>query len=144
MFRPSLISTLPFSAALFSAALFSAGLFSAACSSGTVDSSALAGGDTCTALTSDTWTVTGAAWGMGDIPMDGKVTMDAEACSFSFSGWDMQMDDLPTGGVLDGDSVQLDGLNSYWQSCTGTATDSNNAGGTCADDGDEWAMTTAG
>ena len=113
-----------------------------ACSAGGgADSVPLTGGETCTELTSGAWTVTGAAWGMGDNPMDGDVTMDAGACTFAFSNWDMAMDDLPTGGAVDGEVVQLDGLTSYWRSCTGTATDSNNASGTCSDDGAEWVMT---
>jgi hypothetical protein len=104
------------------------------------DSSALAGGYTCTALTTGTWTFTGAAWGMGDNSMDGNVTMDIDACTFTLGNWDMQMDDLPSGGVLDGDAVQLDGLNSYWRSCTGTATGASTVSGTCSDDGADWAM----
>lgn len=111
-----------------------------ACSTGGQDSTALEGGESCTALKSARWTVTGGAWGMGDNPMDGDVSMDTSTCTFSFSNWDMQMDDLPTGGVLDGEDVQFDGLNSYWQSCTGTATDEANASGVCADDGEDWAM----
>lgn len=58
----------------------------------------------------------------------------------SLSAWDMAMDDVPSGGVLDGDAVQFDGLNSYWRSCTGTATDTGHADGTCADDGAAWAI----
>ena len=116
-----------------------------ACSTATgEDSTPLVGGDTCTALTSGTWTVTGAAWGMGDNPMDGTVTMDSDACTFVFSEWDMQMDDLPSGGALDADAVVLDGLNSYWSRCTGSATDENTVGGTCEDDGDDWAMVFSG
>jgi hypothetical protein len=75
---------------------------------------------------------------MGDNPMDGDVTMNAEDCTFTLGNWDMVMDDLPSGGAVDGDQVQLDGLNSYWRSCTGTATDEANAAGTCSDDGAEW------
>lgn len=117
----------------------------AACASGDAeDSTPLEGGDTCTALTSGTWTVTGAAWGMGDNPMDGDVTMDSSACTFTFSNWDMAMDDLPSGGAVDGDAVTLDGLNSRWQGCTGTAADENTASGTCADDGSDWVMVAAG
>lgn len=112
----------------------------AACSGGGSDSGTLAGGDTCVALMSGTWTFTGEAWGMGDHPMDGDVTMDADACVFTLDNWDMQMDDLPTGGAVDGDQVQLDGANSYWRSCTGTAADDRNVSGNCADDGAAFAM----
>ena len=106
--------------------------------------SPLVGGETCTALTSGTWTVTGAAFGMGDDnPMDGDVTMDDEACAFAFSDWSMQMDDLPSGGVVDGDAVQLDGLTSKWRTCTGTATDTASASGTCEEDGTAWIMVLA-
>ncbi len=116
-------------------------LFLAACQTGSgEDSAPLEGGDTCTALTSGTWTFTGAAWGMGDNPMDGNVTMDTEGCTFTLGEWDMAMDDLPSGGAVDADAVQFDGLTSYWQTCTGTATDENTASGTCSDDGAEWMM----
>lgn len=92
-------------------------------------------------LQSGTWTVTGEAWGMGDNPMDGDVTMNEDDCNFTFSNWDMVMDDLPSGGALDGADVVLDGLNSYWASCTGEANDEHNVAGTCADDGAEFVMT---
>ncbi len=108
---------------------------------GTTDSSITPGGDSCTVLESGTWTVTGAAWGMGDNPMDGDVTMNEDDCNFTFSNWDMVMDDLPSGGALDGASVVLDGLNSYWSSCTGEASDEKNVAGTCEDDGAEFVMT---
>jgi hypothetical protein len=108
------------------------------------DTGAPVAGDSCTALTSGRWTVTGPAWGMADNPMDGDVTMDAESCTFAFSNWDMQMDDLPSGGVLDGDAVQLDGLTDYWRSCTGTAADEGNVSGTCAEDGADFQMVAAG
>ena len=115
----------------------------AACA-GSSDSTPLEGGDSCTALISGTWTFSGDAWGMGDDTMDGDITLDADACSFTIDNWSMAMDDLPTGGVLDGDAVQFDGANSYWQSCTGTATDESHASGTCSDDGADWMMVSAG
>lgn len=120
-------------------------LFLAACNTGGGgDSSPLQGGDTCTALTSGSWTFSGAAFGMGDNTMTGEVTLDATACTFTLGSWSMSMDDLPTGGALDVDAVQLDGLTSKWQSCTGTATDENTASGTCADDGSDWMMVAGG
>ncbi|MFZ5479276.1 MAG: hypothetical protein ACOZNI_21100 [Myxococcota bacterium] len=106
----------------------------AACPGGTADSEPLKGGETCTALTTGTWTFTGPAWGMGDNPMDGDVAMDAESCTFTLGEWDMVMDDLPAGGAVDGDQVTLDGLNSYWRSCLGTATETT-VSGVCEDDG---------
>lgn len=81
---------------------------------------------------------------MGDNPMDGDVTMNEEDCNFTFSNWDMVMDDLPSGGALDGASVVLDGLNSYWSSCVGEATDEQNVSGTCEDDGAAFVMTFKG
>lgn len=119
-------------------------LFLVACGSSAKESPPIQGGETCTALVSGAWTFTGAAWGMADNPMDGDVTMDSTACTFTLDNWDMRMDDLPTGGALDGDQVQFDGLNSYWRSCTGTATDEQNAAGVCADDGAEWVITARG
>jgi hypothetical protein len=70
--------------------------------------------------------------------MAADLAMDAEACAFSFSNFDMAMDDLPSGGVLDDDAVQLDGLTSYWRTCAGTADSSVHASGTCAEDGAAW------
>lgn len=115
------------------------------CSGGGSDSdSSLVGGDTCTELTSGTWTTTGAAFGMGDDnPMDGDLTMNVDECSFAFDNWSMEMDDLPSGGVIDGDAVQLDGLTSKWRTCTGTATDATTASGTCDEDGTAWEIVLA-
>lgn len=112
----------------------------AGCTGGTDSADVLHGGDTCTVLVDGEWTMTGAAFGMGDEAMTATVTFDADACSFQLSAWSMAMDDLPSGGVLDGDAVQLDGLNSRWRSCTGTASDTMNASGTCSDDGAAWQM----
>jgi hypothetical protein len=98
----------------------------------------LTGGDTCTALSDGRWVFTGPAWGMGDEPMRATVEMDEEECVFAFSSFDMAMDDLPTGGALDGADVQLDGLTSYWRTCTGTAASEHHAAGTCAEDGLAW------
>jgi hypothetical protein len=107
---------------------------------GKPDSNPLTGGDACSALTSGTWTFSGEAWGMGDLTMDGDVTMDAAACTFTLDAWTMAMDDLPNGGAVDGDEVQLDGKNSYWRSCSGTAVDAGHVSGTCADDGTDFEM----
>jgi hypothetical protein len=106
----------------------------AACNGGK-DSDPLTGGDDCTALETDVYVFAGPAWGMGKKTMDGTLTMDVDSCAFTFEEWSMMMDDLPSGGVVDGDQVQLDGLNSYWRSCTGTASDEQTIEGTCADDG---------
>lgn len=119
-------------------------LLLAGCAGSTKDSAPLAGGDDCLVLLSGTWTVTGAAWGMGDNPMDGELSMEAEICTFTLGAWDMTMDDLPSGGVVDGDQVQLDGLNSYWRSCTGTAVSESYVSGTCDDDGAAFAMAARG
>ncbi len=119
--------------------LFPAFIF-AGCAGSTKDSSPLTGGETCTALTSGTWTVTGEAWGMADNPMDGELSMDTDGCTFTLGAWDMTMDDLPSGGVVDGDQVQLDGLNSYWRSCIGIAASEGDVSGTCEDDGAAFAM----
>lgn len=95
------------------------------------------GGDTCTALVSGEWAASGDALGM---PMTTTLSMDVDACTFAFSAWNMTMDDLPSGGVLDGDAVQLDGLNHYWRSCTATVDTAGAFAGTCADDGLDFAF----
>lgn len=120
------------------------GLVLAACDGAKGDTGALTGGQTCTALATGTWTMTGPAWGMGDNPMDGELTMDAERCTFTLGAWDMVMDDLPTGGAVDGDQVRLDGLTSYWRSCVGTASDTDNVSGVCSDDDAAFEMSTGG
>lgn len=125
------------------AALFLAPVLACSATTG-ADSTPVQGGDTCTVLTDGTWTLGGAAWGMGDQTMTGTVTMDTASCTFTLDGYDMQMDDLPTGGGVDGDQVQLDGLTSYWRSCVGTATDGNDVAGTCSDDGSAFAMVVGG
>lgn len=114
-------------------------LLSSACA-GTDTPEPLVGGDTCIALTAGTWTFAGPAWGMGEYTMQGDLTLDATACTFTLTAWDMAMDDLPSGGAVDDVAVQFDGLNSYWRSCTGTATDQNHADGLCADDGAAWSI----
>lgn len=117
-------------------------LFLAACT-GKGDSAAdtgLHGGDTCTTLTTANWTIYADAFNMGDEPMKADLAFDAASCSFSFSNWDMAMDDLPSGGVVDAEAVQFDGINPFWRTCTGTATDENTASGTCSDDGSAWSM----
>ena len=50
------------------------------------------------------------------------------------------MNDLPNGGAVDGDAVQLDGKNSYWRSCVGTATDAGAVAGSCSDDDADFEM----
>jgi len=107
----------------------------AACPSST-DTEPLVGGDSCTPLVPGEWTFTGDTWGMGDIAMTADVSMDTEACAFTFAGWSMDMDDLPSGGVLDGTAVQLDGLTSRWRTCTGTVdAEGVTITGTCSADG---------
>lgn len=98
------------------------------------------GGDTCTALTIGTWTVTGAAWNMGDNPMDATLTFDEAACTFTLSEWTMQMDDLPDGGVVDDTTVTLRGPTSGWGTCVGEAASAGEVSGTCSDDGDDFQM----
>lgn len=100
----------------------------------------LVGGDTCTALVDGVWDLTGPAWGMGDQAMTGTVTMNVTDCTFTLDRFDMSMDDLPTGGVVDGDQVQLDGLTSKWRTCSGTAADERTVDGTCTEDGSTFSM----
>lgn len=122
--------------------MLSVTVFLAACTGG-ADSgadTALHGGETCTLLTEANWTIYADAFNMGDEPMKADLAFNADDCSFAFSNWSMAMDDLPSGGVLDADAVQFDGINPFWRTCTGTATDENTASGTCSDDGSAWSM----
>lgn len=100
----------------------------------------LKGGDSCTELTDGVWTLSGPAWGMGDATMTGMVTMDAEKCSFTLDAYDMAMDDLPTGGVVNDTRVTLDGPNTDWRSCDGTASDPATVSGDCPDHGGTFSM----
>ena len=104
----------------------------------------LVGGDTCVALVDGPWTLGGPAWGMGDLTMLGTVTMDTAECSFRLDDYDMAMNDLPSGGVVDEDRVQLDGLTSYWRTCVGTADEEAHVSGTCSEDGSAFEMTAGG
>ncbi len=104
------------------------------------EADALAGGDSCTVLTDGVWTLSGAAWGMGDATMTGAITMDADACSFTLNAYDMAMDDLPTGGVVNDSKVTLDGPNTDWRSCQGTASNVNTVSGECPDHGGTFSM----
>ena len=115
-------------------------IFLLGCAGAGADSAPILGGDTCTAPTVGTWTFSGAAFGMGEETMDGDLALDSETCTFTLENWSMAMDDLPSGGALDGDAVQLDGLNSFWRTCVGTASDENTVSGTCSDDGSDWRM----
>lgn len=93
--------------------------------------------ESCTALSDGEWTFDGPAMGMA---MGATVSMDAEQCEFTFSGWSMEMSSLPIGGTVDGTTVTLDG-DAHWSSCTGTvADDGASAEGTCADDGSGFTM----
>lgn len=116
-------------------------LLIAACTAGAGgadDSSAVKGGDSCPILGSGIWDFSGSAFGMGDATMTGEVTWNG--CTFTVADWSMAMDDLPSGGALNEDAVQLDGLNSYWRRCTGTLAESGYIAGTCSDDGADWKM----
>ncbi len=91
----------------------------------------------CTALEDGEWTVEGDAMGM---PMGATVTMDAEACSFTLSGWSMEMLSLPTGGSVDGTSISMEG-DAHWSSGTATLSeDGSSAEGSCDDDGTSFTM----
>jgi hypothetical protein len=99
-------------------------------------------GATCTELASGTWTVGGPALGM---PMDATVTMDSAGCTFTFSEWSMQMDPdlVPTGGVIDGDTLALTGTVDRWSECVATIDASDVISGTCCDDGAGFDMSLA-
>lgn len=115
----------------------------AGCGDGDVaDSEPLTGGETCTALVSGTWYGAGDAFGMpaGSTEMTVELTMDSDSCSFSLTGWSMEMGPLADEGALDGDQVQLAGPTSYFDSCTGTAADDRSVSGTCSDDGDAFEL----
>jgi hypothetical protein len=98
---------------------------------------ALEGGLSCTQLVSGIWTASGDAFGMD---MQLSLEMNDESCSFTFDNWDMAMDELPTGGVIDGTRVQLDAPTDLWRSCTGNAASSVEITGNCADDGTAFSL----
>jgi hypothetical protein len=89
---------------------------------------------TCTALADGQYAFTGDAFGM---PMDGLLAMDATACTFDLSDWNMAMDS-PAGGSIAGDTVTYTG-SEQWESCSG-----DNVAGTvvvlCTDDTTSFTM----
>lgn len=108
--------------------------FAAGCSGGAeTDTSGPVETDTtpaCQALTDGDWTGSGPALGMA---MGVTLTMDTSGCTFTLTDWSMQMGSLPDSGTVDDDTVTL-GSDSYWATCTGTATGGTAFDGVCADD----------
>ncbi|MEQ1501322.1 MAG: hypothetical protein ABMB14_03785 [Myxococcota bacterium] len=108
------------------------GVALAACSGGT------GGAPECTALVDGEWVFDGAALGMA---MSAIVSMDVDGCTFAIADWTMEMGSIPSGGVVDGDAITLDGDDLYWASCVGTVgADGKSAEGAC-DDGADFVMT---
>jgi len=93
----------------------------------------------CSALMDGPYNADGASMGM---TMGTVLTMDAVACTFTLTEWDMVMGSIPDSGSIDGDTVTLGGEDAYWSSCTGTV-DANGmaASGVCDDDGADWSLT---
>jgi hypothetical protein len=111
----------------------------AACADGPAPDSLPADGG-CPALGAGTWDFAGPAWGTAGGALAGDVTTAADPCAFALTGWSAPISDLPTGGRSNGDLVQLDGLDSYWRSCVGTAADAEHVAGTCTEDDAAWSM----
>ncbi len=85
----------------------------------------------CAPLEDGAWVIDGPAMGM---PMGFTLTMDEEACEFTFSEWSMEMYSLPYQGTIEVDALQLDG-DAHWSSCTGVVEASGTAAsGHCSDD----------
>ena len=92
----------------------------------------------CVALVDGAWSGSGAAFGMR---MGVTLTMDSEGCSFTLTDWDMDMGPIADAGTVADDQVTLSGPDSYWATCTGTATaDGTSVDGLCADDGAAFAL----
>jgi hypothetical protein len=94
------------------------------------------GEEACVALVDGDWTIDGSAIGM---PMGAVLTMDAEGCTFTFSDWSMEMNNLPAGGEVAGDQVTLTG-GGITAGCVGTVNaEGTSAQGVC-DDGSDFTM----
>ena len=96
------------------------------------DDSGSAGGEApCVVLPDGDWTLQGTSLGHD---MFGTLVFDVDACSFTLSDWQMQMD-IATGGSIDGDEVTFggDGTARDWGQCTGTAEDENTVRAQCDD-----------
>lgn len=85
----------------------------------------------CTALADGDWVTDGAAG--GGMEMQGVLTMDAKACTFTLDQWSMDMTNLPSGGSVEVDQVTLIGDN-IPPGCVGTANeDGTDVTGACED-----------
>jgi hypothetical protein len=88
----------------------------------------------CTALTSGGWVLNGTALGH---EMVGTLTFDEDACAFTLSDWNMNMD-IATGGTVDGDQIAFEGFvddpNARdWAQCSGTIESATSASAQCDD-----------
>ena len=90
--------------------------------------------DSCKPIKSGRWAAGGTAYGMS---MYADVAVDAKACSFTFSNWNMGMS-VPEGGTMDGTDIELTG-STFWSTCTGGAKSPTEAEGVCGG-GETWMM----
>lgn len=81
----------------------------------------------CVVLSDGPWTANGTCFGMR---MTTTLTMDASGCTFTLTGWDMEMGTPnPTGGEVADHTVSLDG--DAWSTCTAQAAGPRRVTGTC-------------
>lgn len=69
----------------------------------------------CEAVAEGVWRTSGPGMGM---PMEARLTFDADACTFTLTDWTMWHDGWTEGGILRDAEVQLTG-EAYWESCLG-------------------------
>jgi hypothetical protein len=96
------------------------------------------GGDTdeapCTVLTSGDWLLNGTSIGH---EMFGTLAFDEDACTFTLSDWNMNMD-IATGGTIAGDQLTFVGFVDDpsardWAQCSGTVESATSATAQCDD-----------
>jgi hypothetical protein len=82
----------------------------------------------CTKMVEGVWSIWGSCYGHD---MSATLTLDAkDACTFTFSDWNMAMES-PGGGSVSGKTIHLSGKDG-WDTCAGK-TDGKTAAGTCPD-----------
>lgn len=102
--------------------------------SGSSDAAADTDEAPCTVLTSGDWLLNGTSIGH---EMFGTLAFDEDACTFTLSDWNMNMD-IATGGTVVGDQVVFAGFVDNpsardWAQCSGTVESATSATAQCDD-----------